>query len=252
MEIKRCENGHFYDAEANATCPQCAAEMAGGDAGFDSCGPTEPSGGFVSDTAYRFEDYGPTEPAGGFGGGNSGGFDPYGPTVPETGFRPGGSNSFEAIGKTLPESGNGGFMPVQDYDGVTEAGPMMDYVGGLTYPGQGKRFSPAAGWLACIEGPARGMDYRVRCGYNYIGRSEHMDICVRGDNQISRERHALIAYDNRENVFFFGPADGKSIVRVNDKMIMGPTQIQAYDTLSVGSTKLLFIPLCGERFNWNE
>lgn len=232
MEIKRCEKGHFYDAEANATCPQCAAEMAEGDGIFES--------------------YGPTEPAGGFGGSKPVQFDSYGPTVPETGFRQDGLGVSEGIGKTMSEPGNGRFMPVQDYDVVTEAGPMM---GGTPNPynsGQGNRFSPAAGWLACIEGPARGADYRVRCGYNYIGRSEHMDICIRGDNQISRERHAQIAYDNRENVFFFGPADGKSIVRVNDKMIMGPTQIQAYDILSIGSTKLLFVPLCGERFNWNE
>lgn len=232
MEIKRCEKGHFYDAEANATCPQCAAEMEGGDAVFES--------------------YGPTEPAGGFGGGNSMQFDPYGSTVPEMGYRQDSPSPFEGNGKTTPLPRSGGFMPVQDYDAVTEVGPMMDGTPNPYNPGQGARFSPAAGWLACIEGPARGTDYRVRCGYNYIGRSEHMDICIRGDNQISRERHAQIAYDNRENVFFFGPADGKSIVRVNDKMIMGPTQIQAYDILSVGSTKLLFVPLCGERFNWNE
>lgn len=26
MEIRRCEKGHFYDAEANSVCPQCEAE----------------------------------------------------------------------------------------------------------------------------------------------------------------------------------------------------------------------------------
>lgn len=253
MEIKRCENGHFYDAEANATCPQCAAEMAGGDAVFESYGPTEPAGAFGGDRASRFEDYGPTEPAGGFRYDRASQFEDYGPTEPAGGFG-GVSDSSEEIGKTMSESGNRGFMPVQGYDDVTEVGMVTNDKSYLwdPAPDQGKRFSPAVGWLACIEGPARGTDYRVRCGYNYIGRSEHMDICVRGDNQISRERHAQIAYDNKENVFFFGPADGKSIVRVNDKMIMGPTQIQAYDILSVGSTKLLFVPLCGERFNWNE
>lgn len=27
MEIKKCEKGHFYDAEANSACSECAAEM---------------------------------------------------------------------------------------------------------------------------------------------------------------------------------------------------------------------------------
>lgn len=237
MEIRRCENGHFYDAEANSTCPQCAAEMGN-------------AGGNGTD----FEDYGPTEPVGGLsgfdGGRESGRFEEYGPTEP--------GNGFDEIGKTVPGMENGGFPNckdtdrnafhvVQDYDAVTEAD---GYTAGSNRTAS--RILPVTGWLVCTEGPAKGMDYRIKHGYNYIGRSEHMDICIRGDNKISRERHALVAYDHEERVFFFGPADGKSIVRVNGRMVMGPTAIQAYDMLTVGATKLMFIPLCGERFNWDE
>ena len=108
------------------------------------------------------------------------------------------------------------------------------------------------GWLVCTEGPDRGHDYRIRTGYNHIGRAEHMDICIRGDKQISREKHALIAYDDTEKVFFFGPSDGRNIVRVNGKMAMVPTELHAYDILTVGSSKLIFVPLCGEQFDWNN
>lgn len=251
MEIRRCENGHFYDAEANSTCPQCAAEMGGGTSmntvfgsDFTDYGKTEPA----NDNLGQFEDFGPTMPGGGFDGGSQGQsvFEDFGPTMPGSGFDSGsqggqGGNPSDLAGYPRPD-----FQPVQDYDSVTEVSGMIN----SSKPG--KKFSPAAGWLACTAGPAKGMDYRIRCGYNYIGRSEHMDICIRGDNTISRERHALIAYDNKERIFFFSPADGKSIVRVNDKMIMGPTEIHAFDTLLVGDTELLFVPLCGERFNWNE
>ena len=72
-----------------------------------------------------------------------------------------------------------------------------------------------------------------------------------GDNKIGRERHAMIAYDPEEKVFFFGPADGKSIVRLNGKMVMVPAEIQAYDVITIGATKLMFVPLCGERFSWD-
>lgn len=281
MEIKRCENGHFYDPEVNSTCPECAAEMRGGismntmfGSDFEDYGKTEPAddnaGQFETSSAPyqspgnnnagQFEDYGVTMPSGGFdsdnqrggfdNGSQRGSFDNIGTTVPSGGFD-GGSQDTRPGNSFGPTEGfpNPGFQPVEIYDSVTEVAGMIGGKGSLK---PGKKFSPAAGWLACTAGPAKGMDYRIRCGYNYIGRSEHMDICIRGDNTISREKHAVIAYDNKERIFFFSPADGKSIVRVNDKMIMGPTEIHAFDTLQIGDTELLFVPLCGERFNWNE
>ena len=138
--------------------------------------------------------------------------------------------------------------------GVAPSAPAPQPDTGKTVAVFQKSFSrePVTGWLVCIEGPDRGHDYRIRTGYNHIGRAEHMDICIRGDKQISREKHALVAYDDTEKVFFFGPSDGKNIVRVNDKMVMVPTQLHAYDTVTVGTSKLIFVPLCGENFNWNE
>lgn len=266
MEIKRCEKGHFYDAEANAFCPQCAAEQGfGGNGGMGGYGPTEPAGSMNGMEGYGptepagsmngMEDYGATEPLGGMGGMNGygateplGGMEGYGPTEPLNSF--GGAD----IGATMPLDGSSGFTggnfeptgfagSVEAYDEVTR--PIPPAGGGA--PG----FMPVVGWLVCVEGPARGSDYRIRAGYNYIGRAEHMDICVRGDNTIGRERHALLAYDQEERVFFFGPADGKSIVRLNGKMVMNPQEIKLHDILTVGTTKLMFVPLCGEGFDWN-
>ncbi len=206
MEIVRCEKGHFYDAEANTACPQCAAENGGG----------------YGATAPVFAQTGPGE---------------YGATQPV-----GMMN--EQAPEPMDMFGGGDLannMGVEDYDGATQA----VNIGGIA------GFSPVTGWLVCVDGPERGTDYRIRAGYNYIGRSEQMDICIRGDQKIGRERHALIAYDQEERVFFFGPADGKSIVRLNGKMVMTPTQINDHDEITIGSTKLLFIPLCGEKFDWN-
>ena len=33
---------------------------------------------------------------------------------------------------------------------------------------------------------------------------------------------------------------------------MAPQEIKKYDKIEVGSTVLLFIPLCGEEFSWEE
>ncbi|MCC8150445.1 MAG: hypothetical protein LIO96_03045 [Lachnospiraceae bacterium] len=63
--------------------------------------------------------------------------------------------------------------------------------------------NPVSGWLVCVDGPAKGCDYRIHGGYNYIGR-EIGDICIPGDQKISREKHAVVAYDERDRLFFCG------------------------------------------------
>lgn len=78
-----------------------------------------------------------------------------------------------------------------------------------------------------------------------------MDICISGDDCISTERAAVIAYDVEEKFFSFGPSMGHNVVRVNGKMLMNAVVLNPYDELTIGKTKLLFVPFCGERFDWN-
>lgn len=113
-------------------------------------------------------------------------------------------------------------------------------------------FTPVVGWLVCIEGPDRGKDYRIRMGYNTIGRSPQNNISIAGDQKISRERHALIAFDDAECTFFVAPGNGMNLVRVNNKLLMVPTPVEAYDIVTVGSTKLMFVPLCSDKFSWTK
>lgn len=113
-------------------------------------------------------------------------------------------------------------------------------------------FDPVVGWLVCIDGATKGTDYRIHSQNNYIGRSARMDISIPGDPHISAENSAIIAYDNEDRTFYFGPGSGRNIVRVNGKPALSVEKIEAYDVLTVGTTKLLFVPLCGDRFDWNE
>ena len=113
-------------------------------------------------------------------------------------------------------------------------------------------FDPVVGWLVCIEGATKGTDYRIHSQNNYIGRSARMDISIPEDSHISAENSAIIAYDNEDRTFYFGPCSGRNIVRVNGKPALSVEKIEAYDVLTIGTTKLLFVPLCGDRFDWNE
>lgn len=143
----------------------------------------------------------------------------------------------------VPAAGN--FSPTiapdfDPFDVPTSIGSEGDTNGGFV-----------VGWLVCIEGPARGNDYRIRAGYNYIGRDSG-DIAIRGDQQISRQNHAMIAYDEGERAYYVGPSAGRNLIKVNNKAVLSPVDLKNFDIISIGSTKLLFVALCGEQFSWNK
>ena len=131
--------------------------------------------------------------------------------------------------------------------------PTTGFGGGETIGlDMSKEVRPVVGWLVCIEGATKGTDYRIHSQNNYIGRSAKMDISIPEDSHISAENSAIIAYDNEDRTFYFGPGSGRNIVRVNGKPALSVEKIEAYDVLTIGTTKLLFVPLCGDRFDWNE
>jgi hypothetical protein len=109
---------------------------------------------------------------------------------------------------------------------------------------------PVVGWLVCIEGKDKGVDYRIHTENNYIGRSDKMDICIRNDDTISRENHAVISFDTREKLFYLAPGQGRSIVRLNRKPCLGTAELNPYDVLEIGTSKFVFITLCNEHFDW--
>lgn len=225
MEIVRCSKGHFYDSEENATCPMCAAEAA---RNKNPIGNNVLPDGIIG-TSY-FDDGNtpsptlPVDP-------NGGKVQSYQPTV-SAGLQDTQSNDNGGMG-AFPKT-----MPLTPPTFLRE--------------GDATTFDPVVGWLVCIEGATKGTDYRIHSQNNYIGRNAKMDISIPEDSHISAENSAIIAYDNEDRTFYFGPCSGRNIVRVNGKPALSVEKIEAYDVLTIGTTKLLFVPLCGDRFDWNE
>jgi hypothetical protein len=143
------------------------------------------------------------------------------------------------IPKTRPMDSSAPIKPGSGDDGKTVA---------IIKPAIG--VDPVVGWLVCIEGGDKGRDYRIHAERNFIGRSEHMGICIRGDETISRDAHAILSYDMRKNVFRIYQGESKGIVYLNDEEVITAEQLKPYDIIELGKTKLVFIPLCGERFKW--
>jgi hypothetical protein len=109
---------------------------------------------------------------------------------------------------------------------------------------------PVVGWLVCVKGPDKGRDFRIRSERNFIGRDTRSDICIPGDESISREKHAVISYNPKKNSFKIAPGESRSMVYLNDEDVDAATEIQAYDRVSLGETDLLFVPFCGDRYQW--
>jgi hypothetical protein len=110
---------------------------------------------------------------------------------------------------------------------------------------------PVVGWLVCIEGPDRGRDYRIHTERNYIGRAPTMDIAITGDSAISRDNHAVLSYNPKRHTFRLAPGESRGIVYLNDEEVDSTIELQPYDRIELGETKLLFVPFCGERFVWS-
>lgn len=110
---------------------------------------------------------------------------------------------------------------------------------------------PATGWLVCMTGSERGRDYRLHTGKNFVGRSTSMDVVLIDDKTISREKHCSVVYDPKGNGFYVSAENG-NLTYVNDKMIDSPVTIQEGDQITIGETKLMFIPFCKEGRIWEK
>lgn len=109
---------------------------------------------------------------------------------------------------------------------------------------------PVVGWLVCVEGHDKGRDYRIRSERNSIGRDPSMQICISGDETISREKHAVISFNPKKGTFLLYPGEGRGLVYLNEEEVAMPAELKAYDLIELGQTKLMFVPFCGERFHW--
>ena len=114
------------------------------------------------------------------------------------------------------------------------------------------KIEPVVGWIICIEGSEKGKDHRIYGRVNSIGRSDKMDICIKGDDTVSRENHARLAYDAKHNTFHLVPGEGANTVYVNDEPVYVPTVLKADDVIEIGSSKYAFVPFCSDKFTWEN
>lgn len=189
MDMQRCEQGHFYDADRFSVCPHC--------------NPTTP----VED--------GYTTP-----------IDPE-PTPPEP-----------FIDVTTDGDKTVSYWDNPINTSVPDRGCQREYAN-----------NPVVGWLVITDGNQMGRDFPLRTGKNFIGRSVDMDIMLE-DANVSRDKHAIVLYDPKSNLFLVTPGDAHGLSYINGDLVLQAQQLKPYDVISLGKTQLTFVPFCGEQFNW--
>lgn len=111
---------------------------------------------------------------------------------------------------------------------------------------------PVVGWLVCTQGKHFGEDFKLKGGKNFVGRNESMDICLSKDGSVSRNKHVIVLYEPKSNVFLVQPGDSRELAYLNDVVILEAKQLKAYDAITVGSTVLVFVPFCSDKFCWDK
>ncbi len=271
MNLCRCENGHFYDKEKYPTCPHCKGGSASDEkrtvSWWDkngSDGATVPVDNIPDKSSISVQQK--ENPFEKEGVGSQ-------PAVQQIPFNtPPAVRGFSANDITI--GGDNGDTPTvpwdpnqsgDDDDGYTkgyfddafkdttkESANRQTVSGVPGAPAQhvNKVSTPCVGWLVALGGEHIGTDFRLKVGKNFIGRSPKMDIALTEDKSVSRERHVIVVYDPKSNMYLIQPGDSSSLAYHNNNLLLTPEKLEAYDMITVGDVNLLFMPLCGAKFNW--
>lgn len=223
MAATECGRGHIYDSDIYPSCPYCNNSqqiITFERPTIGSAGQFAP--GAMHAAAYSEDRTAPVGGAAAFGGSQGGGSVMLDDSVTQ---------------------------PPRDYARGRRVDEEQHTIGDM---GQKLGMEPVVGWLVCIEGKEKGKAYELWGRINTIGRSEHMDVCIKGDPSISKENHARLGYDPKNNRFRLIPAASTNNIYLNDDVVDVPTRLHPYDVIEFGETKLAFIPFCSSRFTWEK
>ena len=217
MNLKRCENGHFYDTDKFSSCPHCSGESAN-----DAAMAVTAAMDISNDV-----------------------------TIPETAaYENRNLKEVTDMGSAAAQSTVSLKSFVQQSQ--MDTAPMDDQEKTVRYSAGTTKIEPVTGWLVAISGDMAGECYILKAGRNFVGRGADMDVVLSGDKSISRDKHAIILYEPRKREFLVQPGESRELFYLNDEVVLNTMNLNAYDKLLIGETELMFVPFCCERFGWDD
>ncbi len=161
---------------------------------------------------------------------------------PETFVEPAGASAREP----LPDTGFASPAEVFDEpakESVFEAAAFTN-----TQPVTDK---PVTGWMVCVSGELKGAMCTLYEGENYIVLEETGLKTVLSDEDCD-EYSCVISYIPETRSFRASRGNAGELCYIGNEIVLDSLDINAYDNIEVGDQMLLFIPLCGERFSWDD
>lgn len=62
----------------------------------------------------------------------------------------------------------------------------------------------------------------------------------------------MIVYEPKKRVFYIKSGESSGLTYVNDEIVMETKQLEAWDKITLGDSDFLLIPLCCDRFSWED
>lgn len=251
MKIVKCEQGHFYDADTYDTCPHCINGM---EKVLDKNDKPKTSGEGPENGSRDIESN--VSHAKGFskwlGGKQKEKEDSVTMSFSKRKEKEPTKEQIKPEEKLEPEkkevvSGNESLKNQIETSGINK-----DDIKTIGFFGGGISDEPVVGWLVALTGGDKGHSFELIAGKNHIGRFATMNVVLAGDPKVSREKHATIMYEPRARKFFVLSNECSGMVYLNDEIVMENKEIKNRDKILVGDTTLLFVPLCGDDFSWDE
>lgn len=111
---------------------------------------------------------------------------------------------------------------------------------------------PVVGWLVCVKGKHFGECFEIISGRNSVGRNPDNRIVIADDPSVSGSKHFWVTYEPKKREFYVQPGESSGLSYLNGETIMTPQKLQAYDQLEFGMGVYVMIPLCSEKFSWED
>ena len=105
-------------------------------------------------------------------------------------------------------------------------------------------------FLVCISGAGYGDFFKVKAGKNSIAGGADADIRLDNDSLVSAECHFAVTYVPDGNKFILSTENG--ITYLNGNQVDAAVELNAYDRIKAGGNELLFVPVCSDRFRWDD
>ncbi len=244
MKLSTCPKGHFYDADKYASCPYCVPQD-------EAEAVTEALNVTTEDFSTGSVSAGAASQA--ISVQTPGAVQQATPGQMSVSGQASGAVQQPIAGQLSAASGSVKRRPAFVNTAVSGwEEPEEDENCTVGYYAQVIGVEPVVGWMVCIKGAYRGESFKLKSGRNFIGRAANMDIVLGADQSVSRLRHAAVVYDPKSRAFIVAAGDARELCYLNGEVVVTSQKLKAYDVLTLGNTELMLIPLCGEKFSWDD